>query len=282
MKNLFPLREIPQIFSNFAVKMKQILPIFLLVLLAGVLAGGCRRAPGAAEARLIALDSLIGEAPDSALTLLQAVDTAALSEADRAYLDLLTTQALSKARIPATDSTAICRAWRFYAGHGPCDRRIRAMRYRATVAKEMGDPVEAMHWYKRTELAATDHDTKGFALMSMGILYQKAQHVDKASRLYLEAISHTGDGNPSRSVFCQQQLSQMLLMLNKTDSALMFSAEVNDYATRTRDTSLMCLSKATQAAAQLYSGRYQEAILIHSDLWLTKMGMFSREKCLVC
>ena len=68
------MKRIPRIFVTF-------------VLLAVVLAGGCRRAPGGAEARLIVLDSLSKSAPDSALKLLDALDTATLSEADRAYYD---------------------------------------------------------------------------------------------------------------------------------------------------------------------------------------------------
>ena len=53
-----------------------------------------------AEARLIAIDSLIPEAPDSALTLLEAFDTASLRGELRAYHALLTAQALYKAYIP--------------------------------------------------------------------------------------------------------------------------------------------------------------------------------------
>ena len=75
--------------------MKKTLPIlFLISALLLALAAGCHRAPGAAEARLVDIDTLIGSRPDSALALLAATDTAALAEPDRAYHALLTAQKL--------------------------------------------------------------------------------------------------------------------------------------------------------------------------------------------
>ena len=177
--------------------MKKFLLIFSLSVLLSSLFAGCVRR-GAAEARLIAIDSLIAASPDSALTLLAATDTAALAEADRAYHALLTAQAKYKAYIPATDSAAITRVWAYYSRSGPRDRRVRAMLYRGTTAEEMGDPVEAMRWYKRTELAAReigDDRLAGIALLSMGVLYMNQYTTSKA----------------------QQKLKAALPMLDKTD-----------------------------------------------------------------
>ena len=72
------------------------------------------------------------------------------------------------------------------------------MLYRGTTAEEMGDPVEAMRWYKRTELAAReigDDRLAGIALLSMGVLYMNQYTTSQA----------------------QQKLKAALPMLDKTD-----------------------------------------------------------------
>ena len=201
--------------SNFAVGMRILTHIMLLFVLLGALLGGsCRRGPGVTESRLIALDSLIGTSPDSALALLQAVDTAALSAADRAYLDLLTSQATKKTYNPITDSTAICRAWRYYKDHGPADRRIRALRYRAAAAEDLGDLEEAMRWYKRCELAARDEGddyNTGYALMSMGDLYLTNFVTERAKQRFKQALLPLSLTNP-------ESYQYTLLLLSKINA----------------------------------------------------------------
>ena len=155
--------------------MKKLLHFIMAFLLLAAFGVGCSR--GGGEAELVAIDSLIAVSPDSALAALGRIDTAALPESGRAYHALLTVQARFLAGHPATDSAGICRAWRWYAHHGPTDRQLRAMRYRATVAEEMGDPETAMRWYKRTELAArqaNDDMQTGYVIMSMGVLGRPA------------------------------------------------------------------------------------------------------------
>ena len=189
--------------------------LFLTMLAALALAaGGCRRAPGEAERRLIAIDSLIAAQPDSALALLAAVDTATLAEPDRAYHALLTVQSMYKAYIPATDSTLICRAWRYYRHHGPYDRRIRAMTYRAAVAEELGQPEQAMRWYKLTELDARRHHDNynvGYALMSMAVLYQNNFMFAKAIEKFRPADSLLSEIDTGCSRFCQLQMAMLYL-----------------------------------------------------------------------
>ena len=63
--------------------------LFLSVLLGALLGSGCHRNPVNADGQLIALDSLSAVSPDSALSLLQRVDTATLSESDLAYYSLV-------------------------------------------------------------------------------------------------------------------------------------------------------------------------------------------------
>ena len=66
---------------------------------------GCGRAPRY-DARLVAIDSLMHDAPDSALALVQAIGTLP-APADSAYRNLLLTQARYRCYVTATsDSNA--------------------------------------------------------------------------------------------------------------------------------------------------------------------------------
>ncbi len=237
--------------------------LVLFVLLGAVLGGGCRRGPGVTESRLIALDSLIGTSPDSALALLQAVDTAALSDADRAYLDLLQTQALYKAYIPATDSTAICRAWRYYKDNGPYDRRIRAMLYRGTVAEEMGDPEEAMRWYKRTELTShykEDDFNSGYALMTMGELYQTNGEDRRSIDKYRMALDAFAGHYHEQQLFCCQQLSQIYQQDDiQPDSSAFFIDEAICLATAMGDSAALAVCLTNLAEKSFYADDYLQA-----------------------
>ncbi len=243
--------------------MKKLPHLLITFVLLAVVLGGCRRGPGVTESRLIALDSLIGTSPDSALALLQAVDTAALSDADRAYLDLLQTQALYKAYIPATDSTAICRAWRYYADHGPADRRIRALRYRAAAAEDLGDLEEAMRWYKRTEIVARsqgDDLEVGYALMSMGVLYQTNFEWRQAIDKYRQADSILAVNDSECSLYCKLQLSKLYRDVNVgVDSAIYFIESSIHLAEAANDTIYLICALQNKLSKYFYDGDYKKA-----------------------
>ena len=70
------------------------------------------------DARLVAADSLMWTAPDSALATLTAIDSLT-GEGNLAYRDLLMTQARYKcyADITASDDSAITRAIDYYRAH---------------------------------------------------------------------------------------------------------------------------------------------------------------------
>ena len=236
--------------------MRMMAKLWLFVLLLTLVVGGCRRAPGVAERRLMAIDSLITAHPDSALALLAAVDTATLAEPDRAYHALLQTQAMYKAGVPVDDSTLICRAQRYYADHGPVDRQIRTMRYRASVAEDLGDPELAMRWYKRTELAARDHHddfNTGYALMSMGLLY-KTNFEDTLARMrYRQSLDFIPDSCIDIQMYCFYELSQLYQMDGASgDSALFFIQALRRMAQDNGDTTMMAWSLLSETSKQFY------------------------------
>ena len=238
--------------------------IWLFVLLLTMVVGGCQRSPGEAERRLIAIDSLIAAQPDSALALLVQVDTATLAEPDRAYHALLQTQAMYKAGIPVDDSTLICRAQRYYADHGPVDRQIRTMSYRASVAEDLGDPELAMRWYKRTELAARDHhddNNTAYALMSMGVLYQSNFEFDYANDKYRQALKALPADSIRHLVFCNLQLAQLGLDATDmgADSIIYFADIANNYARKIGDSAAIATASLIKAEKLFYDSNLNEA-----------------------
>ncbi|MBQ7691583.1 MAG: hypothetical protein IJT30_10410 [Muribaculaceae bacterium] len=267
---------------------KFLLILSLSVLLSSLFAGCVRR--GAAEARLIAIDTLTATAPDSALSLLAATDTAALSEADRAYHALLTSQALYKAYIPATDSAAITAAGRWFDRHGPADRRVRAQLYRATTAEEMGNPVGAMRWYKRTELAARecgDDYRTGYALMSMGVLYQAVVQPTEAINKYRACLPLLAKCDSSLWLFSCLQLTQLYRRTNN-DSVHHYSRLVTSHALDLGEPSYYYTAISTDAVIHFYKKRYSECIksalpavmrapeYAPADLWYLLAGSYAR------
>ena len=112
------------------------------------------------DARLAAADSLMRSAPDSALAIVQAVDRDSLaSEGDRAYRDLLLTQARYRCYITATSDSDINRALAWYRAHsGEREKLTRALIYKGAVMEELGHPDSAMLYYKQAEANADEKD----------------------------------------------------------------------------------------------------------------------------
>ena len=114
------------------------------------------------DGRLTAADSLMMPYPDSALAVIQAVNADSLTtEGDRAYRDLLLTQARYKcyAEISTSDDSAINRAMDYYRRHdGERDKLTRAYLYKGAVMEELGHVDSAMFYYKTAEAAADEKD----------------------------------------------------------------------------------------------------------------------------
>ncbi len=148
-----------------------------------------------------------------------------MTAGERAYHALLTAQAMYKAYIPATTDSVINVAWDYYGHLGMFasatdrQRRVRAMLYKGTTAEELGHPDSAMYWYKRTELEAApdDHYHRGYALMSMGILYQGVYSYRQAINKYRQVLHDSSYVDLQIRKFCILQLSQ-LYNVNKLDS----------------------------------------------------------------
>ena len=242
--------------------MRRLLYILLMVTtLAGVF-GSCRHTPGEAEEQLIAIDSLITIEPDSALAQLEAINADSLPADLRAYHDLLVTQAMYKAYVPASTDTLITRALRYYADHGPYDRRIRAMLYRGTVEKELGRPDSAMRWFKRCEreISDTDYYNLGFVHLRMAYLYQfQFVFPERAIALHKKAYQnfiHCGDAK--YQLTCLTELGIVNRLVNG-DSAIYYSNKAIRLALQLNDSIQLCKNYESLAGYYLELENWQKA-----------------------
>lgn len=142
------------------------------------------------DARLMAADSLLRSAPDSALAIIEAVCRDSLAdEGDRAYRDLLLTQARYRCYITATSDSDINRAQAWFSAHdSECEKLTRALIYKGAVMDELGHPDSAMIYYKRAEATAApdDYFNLGYVKLRIGTLYQDQLSQDSAAIIRLK------------------------------------------------------------------------------------------------
>lgn len=132
----------------------------------------------------MAADSLMRTDPDSALAIVGAIDRDSLGgEGDRAYRDLLLTQARYRCYVTATSDSDINRALAYYRAHsGEQEKLTRAYIYKGAVMEELGHPDSAMLYYKQAEATAApdDYFNLGYSNMRIAELYQSLYANDSA------------------------------------------------------------------------------------------------------
>ena len=146
--------------------------VFLMMLL--WLTAGCG-GPSHDDLRLLAADKMLGQTPDSALNLLNAIDVNSLkTESDRAYHALLLTQARYRCYEVATSDSLIDVALSYYRSHpGDGERLTRALIYKGAVMEELGQPQAAMTCYKEAQATVMpdDYFNQGYLRLRMGQIY---------------------------------------------------------------------------------------------------------------
>lgn len=137
------------------------------------------------DGRLVTADSLMHDDPDSALALVEAVLRAELTrDGDRAYHDLLLTQARYRCYITATSDSDINRALDYYQRHNiDREKLTRTYIYKGAVMEELGHPDSAMFYYKHAEATAASDDyfNLGYSKLRIAELYQRLYTNDSAA-----------------------------------------------------------------------------------------------------
>ena len=188
---------------------------------------GCGRGDQVAWQQLAQIDSLLNkELSDSAWREVQRVDTAAMTDEERAYYQLLRVQAMWKAYVPVASDSLLDFSLAFYKAHGPSNLLARTYYYMGAVQSEQGKTGEAVENLKQAELLAAD---VGDQLLRSKICNRledinfTAGDYPTALRYAKEAVDCCrGLNNPKQLVEDYEVLAVAYHHVGKTDSALYY------------------------------------------------------------
>ena len=144
--------------------------------------GAC--ASSRTAATLNDVETYIQQRPDSALSMIRAIDTSTLTTRSlRAHYALLHAMALDKNWIDTTDVGVVMPAVDYYAKHGTADEKMKAYYYLGRIHANRGDNNGAILAYTLAEDASKeskDESFKGVLDMSLSWLYSHAHQIDVA------------------------------------------------------------------------------------------------------
>ena len=193
---------------------------YILALLVPVLAS-CGHTAGWAE--LDRADAVIMEHPDSALAIIEAVDSSTLrGREERARYALLHSMALDKNAIFRKDFDILQPAIDYYSSHGTPDERLRMHHYRGRIYQIRGEAHLAMTYFMRgEELRGQITDTLTFAnmLVCHGMMLHLHTMFDEMNKLFKEALPlYEAIGRESHRLDCLAKLLNGAVMVE--DKAL--------------------------------------------------------------
>ena len=119
------------------------------------------------SATLDNVESYINDRPDSALTVLEGVDSVALTtRALRARYSLLRTMALDKCYKDITVPGLLDPAVAWYGGNGAASEKMKTLYYQGRISQDSGDRNSAVVYYARAEeLVGKTQDAHAVGLM---------------------------------------------------------------------------------------------------------------------
>ena len=163
--------------------MKLLLHIWLVLMVLASVLVGCNRVPKY-DSRLVSVDSLLQDRSNrkEALQEIKDIDFNSLSNAgDRALYCLLKTQACYMNFITFSSDSDINIAIDYYERHdAEREKLTRAYLYKGAVLEDLKQLENAMHFYKKAEVTASENDyfNRGYAMMRMGKLYYEHHAYD--------------------------------------------------------------------------------------------------------
>lgn len=224
---------------------------------------------------LVALDSLILQDPDSACELLAAYPADSLPTADdRAYHALLTTIADYKAYRPATTDSVINIAVNHYDHNGANeDKRMRSLLYKGCVMEELGDPEQAIEYYKRAEIVCPTEDYfhNGYINLRKASLYHLSFSDSISLDVYAKAIRYFHMVNERHyESLCLNSMGMLYSHLGNYDLAKLKILQAISIAEESSDSINMCVGYNNLSF--LYYERHKYCDVLNTSKKLIKLG----------
>ena len=215
--------------------------ILLIISLLASLLVGCNGIPDY-DQRLVDADQVVYNRPDSAKSILLAINPSELNDANNAYFNLLLTQAsyINYDDITAENDSMINRALNYYKKHkGDKEKLTRSYIYKGAVLELLGKPDSAMTYYKSAELHAgeNDHFNRGYAQLRMGSLYKAHNALDgRDLEKYEDAIESFRKIDNNRYLIISLKDLGTLYRFRNADKAEASLKEAISLAEREKDT----------------------------------------------
>lgn len=174
------------------------------ILIAAVLFGSCSN-NNQLKNLLTQVDSYIEQYPDSALTVLESIETKSIKSAEmRAKHALLYSMAIDKNYIDKTDFSVLQPAIDYYKSHGNATDKLRTLYYTGCIFRNIGDDESAMLCYVKGLSEGENSDdflTKARLLFSKAKIHNKLYEMDKYTREMVLAADFFKRGNKPNSYF---------------------------------------------------------------------------------
>lgn len=163
-----------------------------LVFLSALLAACGPMSRNSVSATLDNVESYINDRPDSALTVLEGVDSVALTtRALRARYSLLRTMALDKCYKDITVPGLLDPAVAWYGGNGAASEKMKTLYYQGRISQDSGDRNSAVVYYARAEeLVGKTQDAHAVGLLyeAMASVYNNVYNTDKEQEYIEKAL----------------------------------------------------------------------------------------------
>ena len=247
--------------QNFAIALICVLPV------------SCAKWGNSDNKRLMQqAEYLMEHQPDSALLLLDAVNTSSFNYARRAEYTLLRFQAKDKAEMDITADTEIFQALEYFTNGKEREKAAWACFFAGMVQQMQGEEAKALEYYLKANdfasHASDDHLLRGRIQCKIG-------DIKYTLGLYENALSHFELANEffSAAEHRKSEIEAMIdigicyLILNKNDSAFSFFNRAEKLATSAKDTDMLLAVVQNMGVAFEVAGNYSMA----ADRYLTAL-----------
>mgnify|MGYP003542561098 FL=1 len=151
------------------------------------------------------IENYIETRPDSALTVLEAIDVKSLSsDEERAKYALYMSMALDKNYIDNTDFEVLQPAIDYYENHGSATDKLRTLYYQGRIYQNGGDNEKAMNCFVNaleSSASSYDHITIARCFYSQGTIYQHMYDWKKVIESNINASNYFKSSNNVNSQF---------------------------------------------------------------------------------
>lgn len=241
---------------------KRFIPIWLVVLLLVVACGSDKHQ----LALLDSAETVMTTAPDTALALLDSIDSDRLSRADNARYALLRSQALDKNYIDVTNDSLINIAVEYYQNSPNYRYKGMAYFYLSRVLKNNGQYEEAIS----SSVVAEDalNNTKDYNMLALvydvrSNIYLEQYRLEEAKELQYYAITYYKKGNNWRNAaYSHLRLSNILMIGFHTDSVLHHINEAQSIGQKLNNQELLFSVENYRASYYDYIEEYDKAKII--------------------